>query len=208
MAIKKTMSPKALTANRNNSRLSSGPTSSRGKSASKFNALKSGLLAKGVILESETGRTEFEALLDQLEKQMKPKGLLQRMLVEEIGVCWWKLQIAQGWGLQEIQNRRRASKSVITAIAEESGDTRFPLFQENGSSPAKGLNWECDEVFVRSSSRENEGLEPKDRVARLEYAAKLSSPLETIWRYETRLKRDLYKAIQTLRSLQSEDRER
>jgi hypothetical protein len=199
------MSPKAVAANRRNGQLSLGATTKRGQSASKLNSLKRGLLAKGVMFQNESDRTEFEAVLDRLENEIKPKGVLQRMLVEEIGVCWWKLQIAQGWGLEEIQNRRRASKSVIAAVIEEAGDTHFPLCQENGSSPATALNWECDQVFVRSSSRENEGVEPEDKVARLEYAAKLSSPLETIWPYETRLKRDLYKAIQTLKSLQREE---
>jgi len=209
MRIKKTMSQEALDANRINGSLSPGPVSRRGKNAMKYNAAKRGLLAKGVILQSEERRAEFEALMDQLEQEIKPKGMLQRMLVEEIGVCWWKLQIAQGWALEEIQNRRRASKSVIDTIVEKSGETRFPLFQENESSPPTGLNWDCDELFVRSSSREQTKDkdavldDPEQKIARLEVTARLSSPLETISRYETRLKRDLYKAIQTLRSLQA-----
>src|SRR5579862_4257839 len=100
MKAKKTMSQKALNANRNNGQLGRGPVSKRGKNIIKYNALKHGLLANGIVVQSEKERAMFDEFMDELEQQIKPKGVLQRMLVEEVGVCWWKLQIAQGWGLE------------------------------------------------------------------------------------------------------------
>jgi hypothetical protein len=205
MKIKKRVSQKVKDANRRNAQLNTGPASLAGKDAVRYNAMKHGLLAKRIVFRNEEEEAEFQALIDELEQEFRPEGVLERMLAEEIGVSWWKLQIAQGWELQEIRNRRKASKSVIRTLVQESDETQFPLFQgENGSSSAARLNWDCNELVVRRSSRELEkdATFGEEKRGHVEIEAKLNTSLETILRYEAVLKRDLYKAIRVLGDLQ------
>jgi len=211
MKINKTVSQKVLDANRKNAKRGPGPASAIGKAAVRYNAVKHGLLAKHIVFRKEEEEVEFQVLVDELEQEFQPEGVLERMLVEEIAVCWWKLQIALGWELQEIRNRRKASKSVIRSLVRQSGETQVQLFQdEDGSSPAARLNWDCNELIVKSSSRENKKEEEdnilggkEEKAGRMEIEARLSNSLETILRYETGLKCDLYKAIQVLKDLQA-----
>src|SRR5277367_1997921 len=125
MKIKKTVSQKVIDANRRNAQRNTGPTSPAGKRAVRYNAMQHGLLAKRIVFRDEVEEAEFQALMDDLEKEFRPEGVLERMLAEEIGVVWWKLQIAEGWEVQEIRNRRRASKSVINTLIQESDGTQF-----------------------------------------------------------------------------------
>ena len=70
-------------------------------------------------------RSRQEVRADHL--QAVASGLmLEKMLVEEIGVCWWKLHLALGWEVQEIRNRRKASKSVIRRLVHQSDEMQFP----------------------------------------------------------------------------------
>jgi hypothetical protein len=205
MKIKKTVWEKVIEANRRNSQLNTGPTSLAAKRAVRYNAIKHGLLAKRIVFRNEAEEAEFQALMDDLEKEFRPEGVLERMLAEEMGVNWWKLQIEEGWEVQEIRNRRRASKSVIHTLVQESDGRQFPLFQgEDGSSSASRLKWDCNELVVRRSSREFEKDETFDSEKRghVEIEAKLSTSIETILRYKIALKRDLYKAIRVLGELQ------
>jgi hypothetical protein len=205
MRIKKTISQKVIEANRRNAQRSPGPISIKAKDAVRYNAMTHGLLAKRIVFRNEEEEAEFKALTDELEQEFRPEGVLEQMLAEEIGVVWWKLQIVQGWEFKEIRSRRKASKSMIRTLVQESDETQFPLFQgEDGSSCATGLNWDCDELVVRRSSREFEKDEifDKEKRGNVEIEARLTTSIETILRYMTRLKRDLYKAIRVLGDLQ------
>jgi hypothetical protein len=209
MTIKKAVTQKVVIANRQNGQLGNGPTSVAGKSAVAANAIKHGLLAKRLTFRNEAEKTEFDALMDELQREHRPEGVLERMALEEIGVCWWKLQMAQGWELEEIRNRREASTSMIRALVQNSGDTRFPLFQrEGGTTAAVGLNWDCNELLVRSSKTDSTSEkevenERESKTGRLAFEAKLTSSMDTILRYQAALKRDLYKAIHVLAELQA-----
>ena len=209
MTIRKTPTPAVLTANAENGRRGGGPKTAEGKQRVRDNAIKHGLLAKRLIFADDLEKAEFDALVDELEKENHPQGVLERMLLEEIGTLWWKLQIAQAWELDEIRNRREASKSTIRRLIDESGQTDFPLFQSGTeSAPAAAeLRWDCNELLVRSSSTEDtqEGyLEMQDKKSgRLEFAAKLTSSMDTMLRYQTGLKRDFYRAIRAFKELQT-----
>ena len=206
MKIKKSVSEKVIAANRINAQQSTGPSN---VTAVRHNAVKHGLLAKQIIFRTEEEKSEFKVFVDALEQEFKPEGMLERMLVEEIGVCWWKLQIALGWELREIRNRRKASKAVARALIQESVESEFPLFQDEGGFPsATRLNWDCDELVVERTSRESDRSkddygEEAEKNGRVEIEAKLNNSMETILRYEIGLKRDLYKAIHVLQDLQA-----
>lgn len=66
-----------------------------GKSRSRWNALKHGLLAKAVIIETGEGeerREDFEALLEALQEDLAREGALEHMLVEKTAVDYWRLR--------------------------------------------------------------------------------------------------------------------
>ena len=217
MNIHKTVTEKVVQANRKNAERSTGPKSTVGKLAVRYNGVKHGLLAKQILFRhDETRQQEFKDFLDGLEHDLMPVGTIERMLVEEIGACWWKLQAATKWELKEFRNRRSASKQVISELQGAGCD--LDLFDQR-SEGSTNPQWECETLVVRSTkgtshTKEKPGVTydqspfadhsastDRDRGC-LEVEATLTSSLPTILRYETNLKRDYYRAIDTLRDLQ------
>lgn len=89
-----TVSEKQLEANRANAQ-KGGVKTPEGKEIVKYNALKHGLLAKEVVItigEGAENPEEFNALLGDLNTQLKPEGTLEEMLVEKIAVAYWRLR--------------------------------------------------------------------------------------------------------------------
>lgn len=87
------ISPKKLEANRRNAQMSTGPRTEEGKSQSRRNALKHGILAPALLItegEHAEDPAEFDELLGALSRDLAPVGRLEEMLVEKIAVCWWR----------------------------------------------------------------------------------------------------------------------
>lgn len=83
-------SQRKIESNRQNALKSTGPKTPEGKRAVRYNALKHGLLAREVVIDSDDGkenRGDFETLLSQLEEDLQPVGMLEQMLVEKIRRC-------------------------------------------------------------------------------------------------------------------------
>ena len=84
---------KKAAANRRNAQLSTGPKTEEGKSRSRRNALKHGILASALIITEGEGAenpAEFDELLDSLRRDLAPVGTLEGMLVEKIAICCWR----------------------------------------------------------------------------------------------------------------------
>ncbi len=80
-------------ANRRNAQLSTGPRTEAGKSRSRQNALKHGILASALLITAGEGAedpAEFNELLGGLHRDLAPVGTLEEMMVEKIAVCWWR----------------------------------------------------------------------------------------------------------------------
>lgn len=93
--IKRTVTAKKLAANQGNSKRSTGPRTERGKSASRFNAVKCGLFADEVVIpdcDGEDARQNFSELLLDLQHEFEPVGRFENMLVEKIAECFWRLR--------------------------------------------------------------------------------------------------------------------
>jgi hypothetical protein len=93
MASIRPISERKREANRRNAQRSTGPTSPEGTQHSSRNALKHGLLAKEIVIDTGDGKEnkkEFERLLMALVDELKPVGVLQEFLVQEIAACMWK----------------------------------------------------------------------------------------------------------------------
>jgi hypothetical protein len=82
---------KQIAANKSNALKSTGPKTVKGKSVSKLNAVKHGLLAEEVLVLGED-EEKYELLQDQLEAELSPEGVVEEDLVERIGVLMWRLR--------------------------------------------------------------------------------------------------------------------
>ena len=90
----KRVTEKQLAANRRNALKSTGPRTPQGKAASRWNALKHGVLAKAVIpgpLADYESRQDFDALFRSLREELAPNSVLEEMLVERIATSYWRL---------------------------------------------------------------------------------------------------------------------
>ena len=90
----KSVSPQKLAANRRNAKRSTGPRTERGKKASKFNAVTTGLFAKHVVIPQCDGyesEEEFAKLLAGLQQEFQPQGPSEQFWVAQIAQCMWRL---------------------------------------------------------------------------------------------------------------------
>ncbi|WP_435017695.1 hypothetical protein TA3x_005314 [Tundrisphaera sp. TA3] len=85
-----TCSPARLAANRRNAQRSTGPKTARGREISRGNALKHGMTGAGVVLPEEDA-AEVDASTAQLVAEMKPSGLMGRMLLRRVAVFHHRL---------------------------------------------------------------------------------------------------------------------
>lgn len=101
-------SPARIAANRANARKSTGPRTPEGKARSSRNALKHGLLARHAIIRDDPAedRDAFDELLNQLTAEYQPVGPTQRLLVERIAVCYWRLRRALRYEADCVHNDR------------------------------------------------------------------------------------------------------
>ena len=76
-------SEKQLKANRENSRKSTGPKSSKGKAIVSTNAIRHGLLSNIMVIRDKT-MEEFEGFSQALIKSLQPKGALAHLGVARL----------------------------------------------------------------------------------------------------------------------------
>ena len=86
-------------------RKATGPRTPGGKQRSKSNALKHGILSKGLLLKDES-RAEYDSLLKGLQEDWKPQGTLETILVENLATLLWR--------------KRRVLQAESAEIAKES----------------------------------------------------------------------------------------
>jgi hypothetical protein len=103
----KPISPQKLAANRLNAKKSTGARTGRGKNASKFNAVKTGLFAKHVVIpvcDGDRSGEQFGRLLADLEQEFQPEGLFEEFWVGQIAECMWRLRRATCAEKGSVQN--------------------------------------------------------------------------------------------------------
>ncbi len=209
MKIRKTVTEKVIAANRANAKESTGPGDCTNV---KDNAIKHGFRGKQLIFQNAEEEQRYAALLQELEEYHQPDGPIEGMLIEEIGRCRWRLEDLNGWALQEITNRRQASRAILRGVAENYDEERLPLFTKaSGSDSAAQLGWDCEQLIVRTGSKNFEREEPRSGMGKMsktdtsgavQIEVKLNTSMDSILRYEAALKRDLYRAIRTLLEIQ------
>src|ERR1035438_7200623 len=86
-------SERKIQANRKNALRSTGPKTERGKRTVARNAIKHGFLAREVVITTGHGAEcvqEFHDLVEQLNEQYEPVGIVEESLVQTIATCWWR----------------------------------------------------------------------------------------------------------------------
>ncbi len=84
---------KKAQSNRQNAQKSTGPKTEEGKAKSSQNAVKHGLYAETIVIESPQLKENKQAyidLIDSLFNDLEPEGLLQEDLVYKIAECIWR----------------------------------------------------------------------------------------------------------------------
>jgi hypothetical protein len=92
------ITPEKLEANRRNAEKSTGPKTENGKTVSKLNALKHGLLAQTVVVcghKLKESTNEFKKLCQDFYTDLNPVGPLEEMLVDQIISLTWRLRRAR-----------------------------------------------------------------------------------------------------------------
>ena len=113
--MKKPTSPKQIAANRRNAVKSTGPRTPQGRSVSKMNALKHGILSREVLVRGRLrheSAEELEALHQRFLEDLQPEGPLEEMLVDQIITAHWRLR------------RALAAESGEIALGMDSGERR------------------------------------------------------------------------------------
>lgn len=116
--------PARLQANRANARHSTGPRTVEGKAVAAQNALKHGLFSRTVALAHEDPEV-FQALLDNLNAELRPSGQLETSLVERIALALWRqrrLVSAETASIQFQLDDRKIASQVSCRL--ESGSRR------------------------------------------------------------------------------------
>ncbi|MEN8126926.1 MAG: hypothetical protein ABFR90_03880 [Planctomycetota bacterium] len=83
------ISEKQMQANRQNAQRSTGPKTAAGKAVVSRNALRHGLRARQVVLDSES-REEFNEFHELLMDQLAPANLLESLLADRIAADFWR----------------------------------------------------------------------------------------------------------------------
>jgi hypothetical protein len=131
---RRTVTPRALEARRQNARKSTGPRTEAGKERAGQNARQSDDWAHSplrTILALEEDPQEYQALLAELVAGHRPANSAQRLLVEDIALLRWRKlrnqRAQEGLILKNLERLERERLQRASEIAQESSD--FPQQQ-------------------------------------------------------------------------------
>ena len=121
----KKISPRKLQANRLNAQKSTGPKTTEGKARSSRNALKHGLLARQILLDDDPHEdpADLDRLLNELVTDFAPETTVERLLVERIAACYWRLRRALRFETQAISKLRQGPQDVASQLIQQIAQT-------------------------------------------------------------------------------------
>src|ERR1700686_102985 len=111
-AVRKPISPAKLAANRRNGQKSKGPKTEEGKSRSRWNALKHGVLSQRLVVLNDNDGQTYTLLLENLRRALNPGNALEEILIEKIAMAYWRLHIAYGY---EAEFARSRNEFIVVA---------------------------------------------------------------------------------------------
>ena len=179
-------SQRKVDANRRNAARSTGPRTAQGKTWSRLNALKHGILASQTVIAAVEGRAErklFEQTVEALAQDFQPVGTYEQLLVQEIAACFWRKR-------RLLMFENRAAFDVFEIPAAEvvnnppDGPPRWkePLYSAGG-------NLTTAELIYKDAGLDNITL-PNER------------DTMRVIRYEAAINRTRERAVRSLREIQ------
>jgi hypothetical protein len=99
--MKKKITDKVMRANQENATHSTGPTTTAGKLTVNRNAVRHGLLCRTLRFRNDKERESFRMVCAELMIDMTPANAVERMLLEQLAACWFRLSRAQRTRLME-----------------------------------------------------------------------------------------------------------
>jgi hypothetical protein len=180
------LSPRQLAARRANALNSTGPRTSQGKEIARLNALKHGFFSCDVVnavLDGTDRVEEFTTLLDALLEEYDPQSVRERILIDEVAACCWRMrrilryECREAWVDDDQYRRNAITQSPTDAIAATVG------YDHQGA---------------------------RERIYRKLHRARLDTfilpgeiDIDKIVRYERLIKRNLYRALYTLERIRA-----
>ncbi len=166
------------TANRQNSKKSTGPRTAEGKTAVSQNAVKHGLFAHEAIIHGES-QADFELHREAFLAEWRPAGMTESMLAERIVSLSWRLHRAERMESQAIDD-------LIICAADSTEITRSMLGPETRQALADAGTLDRDVSLGQAVTQDFASYRILDR----------------LMLYERRMENSLHKTIRLLKKLQ------
>jgi len=112
---------KQKAANQANAARSTGPKTAAGRKRASRNSLKHGIFSRDLVLPWEDPKA-FNALLEGLCDDLKPEGITEALLVEQMAVAIWKQSRLTG---QEAAIMRQQWRSELGSTTNRGLDTEL-----------------------------------------------------------------------------------
>jgi hypothetical protein len=180
------LSPRRLAAHRANAQKCTGPLTVEGKATSRLNALKHGFFSSDVVnplLDGPARAEEFHSILDALLEDFQPQSARERLLVDEVAACCWRIrrllryECRESWVDEDDYRRAARTETPSEAMAAIMGYDRQAARQHTFRKLHRaGL----DTLILPSDS-----------------------DIDKIVRYERLIKRNLYRALYTLERMRA-----
>ena len=122
-------SQRKIEANRRNAKKSTGPRTSAGKATSSWNSTRHGLLSKRLPILVGQSKKQFKRLLSNLQRDLKPVGTLEEVLVEKVAQEYWRLSVAAWHEAEELGLTKPFVKTTIYRILRYQTTINRQLFQ-------------------------------------------------------------------------------
>lgn len=106
-----------LAANQRNAQKSTGPVTVKGKQVVARNAMKHGIFSKHLLLNDEKA-DDYQQLLQGLQAELNPMGMLENTLVERISVSIWRQQRLVRAETASIEQRQKPA-IILNAVNDE-----------------------------------------------------------------------------------------
>lgn len=220
-------SQKQIRANKENSKKSTGP---RNTEKTKKNATKFGIFSKEMVLEGFYGiedKNEFSKLVEEVNEEYYPRTITERVLVEKIIDCIWRLKrirIAETVmikeGIYEMEEKikeevlvRDARNYLLTTetkiittldfipepfLIKQIRELKETISNETSIDKLNELEKELRYFIQLWKNKDNQISE---LVLLKEKEALIPNDVEKLLSYETTIERQLYRAIVALKKL-------
>jgi hypothetical protein len=124
---------KQIEANRLNAQKSTGPRTDAGKVASAQNARKHGCYSTYLVLEGQD-QEQYDQLLDEFMRDLQPRDIRERNLVEMMAVEWWHLGQCEFMRSHIYPDQYRRTRRYTKQWQEISSEHRLQLVAEHFST--------------------------------------------------------------------------